>query len=94
MTANLKSANTTHAPERNSPEEIEAWLDGIEGDPTVEVFDGSALRKVAASRNQVSAAESELASAVAAAREGGHSWAAIGAVLGGVSKPAAQQRFG
>ena len=98
MTANLKSANTTHTPERNSPEEIEAWLDGIEGDSTVEVFDGSApnsaLRKVAASRNQVSAAESELASAVAAAREGGHSWAAIGAVLGGVSKQAAQQRFG
>lgn len=40
-----------------------------------------------------SAAERELASAVATARDEGHSWAAIGAMLG-TSGEAARQRYG
>lgn len=89
-----RRASQSGATDRNSAEEIEAWLDGIEDDPSVEVFDGAALRDIATARNRTELAEEELRSAVSVARAEGHSWAAIGAVLGGVSKQAAQQRFG
>jgi tellurite resistance protein len=89
-----KSASQSRTPDRNSAEEIESWLDGIEDDPSVEVFDGAALRDIATARTRTELAEEELRSAVSVARAEGHSWAAIGAVLGGVSRQAAQQRFG
>ncbi|MFV0318521.1 MAG: hypothetical protein ACK5O2_16365 [Microthrixaceae bacterium] len=75
-------------------EDVEAWLDCIEDDPSVEVFDGAVLRDIAGARKKAVLAEDELRSAVRAARAEGHSWTEIGAVLGGVSKQAAQQRFG
>lgn len=89
-----KRAARSGAPDRNGVEGIETWLDGIEDDPSVEVFDGAALRGIAGARKRAALAEDELHSAVRAARAEGYSWAEIGAVLGGVSKQAAQQRFG
>lgn len=57
------------------------------------IHDADALAKI---RKQVlarSAAERNLSAAVAAARDEGHSWAAIGAMLG-TSGEAARQRYG
>lgn len=89
-----KHASQTRETARNGVEEVESWLDGIEDDPGVEIFEGSALRDIATARKLAALAERELRSAVSVARAEGHSWAEIGAVLGGVSKQAAQQRFG
>lgn len=51
------------------------------------------FRRIIAARKDLDAAEQELRDAVAAAREAGDPWTAIGAALG-VSKQAAAQRFG
>ena len=55
--------------------------------------DASALREVAAAFAQLAGSERRLAGAVSAARAEGHSWAAIGAMLG-TSGEAARQRYG
>jgi FAD/FMN-containing dehydrogenase len=57
------------------------------------VRDASALRDVASAFARLAASERDLAAAVRAAREDGHSWAAIGAMLG-TSGEAARQRYG
>lgn len=57
------------------------------------VRDADALAKVRALVLARSAAERDLGAAVAAARDEGHSWAAIGAMLG-TSGEAARQRYG
>lgn len=55
--------------------------------------DASHFRTIIAAASGVSAAEETLRDAVRAARTAGESWTVIGAALG-VSKQAAQQRFG
>jgi hypothetical protein len=60
---------------------------------TGEVRDARALRDVAQAFSRVAGSEQELADAVSVARVEGHSWAAIGAMLG-TSGEAARQRYG
>lgn len=55
--------------------------------------DATHFRKVVATNERFAAAKQELAQAVDQARKAGDSWAIIGAALG-VSRQAAQQRFG
>ena len=55
--------------------------------------DASALRDIAAAFARIADGERDLASAVSVARAEGHSWAAIGAMLG-TSGEAARQRYG
>ena len=54
---------------------------------------GDELHEIEAALQALDAADDQLHETVVAARAAGYSWAAIGAVLG-VSKQAAQQRFG
>ena len=73
--------------------DVEEWLDQLDpNDPTVEVRDGTYLRRITEAMAAVSDADAQLHEAVAEARANGESWALIGMVLG-VSKQAAQQRF-
>jgi len=58
-----------------------------------DVKDARALRDIAAAFARVATSERELADAVSVARAEGHSWAAIGAMLG-TSGEAARQRYG
>jgi hypothetical protein len=60
---------------------------------TAETKDARALRDIAQAFSRVAAGERELADAVSVARAEGHSWAAIGAMLG-TSGEAARQRYG
>jgi hypothetical protein len=55
--------------------------------------DARALRDVAAAFRRAAASAQDLAAAVSVARAEGHSWAAIGAMLG-TSGEAARQRYG
>ena len=55
--------------------------------------DAEHFRRIVAAATALEAARRELADAVAAARDAGDSWTAIGAALG-VSRQAAFQRFG
>jgi hypothetical protein len=55
--------------------------------------DARALRDIASAFARVAGSEQELADAVSVARAEGHSWAAIGAMLG-TSGEAARQRYG
>jgi hypothetical protein len=80
-------------------EEILARADELarrfeEHDPeTGDVRDARALRDVAAAFARVADGERDLADAVSVARAEGHTWAAIGAMLG-TSGEAARQRYG
>jgi len=63
-------------------------------DPSItEARDAKNIRRIIAARKALAAAESELRDAVAAAREDGDSWAAIGLALD-TTRQAAYQRFG
>ena len=55
--------------------------------------DASALRNVASAFGRLATSERDLADAVSVARAEGHTWAAIGAMLG-TSGEAARQRYG
>ena len=72
--------------------DIERMLDNLDLDqcPAEDPVD---LRRIGAARHRIQRAEAELQEAVQAARANGRSWGYIGLVLG-VSKQAAQQRFG
>jgi hypothetical protein len=58
-----------------------------------DIRDARPLRDVAQAFSRFAASERELAAAVSVARAEGHSWAAIGAMLG-TSGEAARQRYG
>jgi hypothetical protein len=60
---------------------------------TGDVRDAAPLRDIADAFTRLAGAERNLGDAVRAARDGGHSWAAIGAMLG-TSGEAARQRYG
>jgi tRNA A37 N6-isopentenylltransferase MiaA len=71
---------------------VEDWLDSL--DPATDpASDAADLRRIGTALEDVETTERELAEAVAAARKAGRSWSVIGMVLG-ISKQAAQQRFG
>lgn len=72
--------------------DIEQLLDVIDLDD-YPVDDPADLRRIGLAAKDVERAKTELAEAVAAARANGRSWGIIGLVLG-ISKQAAQQRFG
>lgn len=72
-------------------DDVGAWLDGL--DPsTLDWKDATPLRRIAAAREAVEAAERELREAVQSASQLGHSWTAIGAYLG-TSKQAAHRKY-
>ena len=58
-----------------------------------DVRDAAALRYIATAFARLAASQRDLAAAVHAARAAGHSWSAIGAMLG-TSGEAARQRYG
>ena len=60
---------------------------------TAETKDARVLRDIAQAFSRVAVSERELADAVSVARAEGHSWAAIGTMLG-TSGEAARQRYG
>jgi hypothetical protein len=62
------------------------------GTRPVALPDPRALLQIAAARHACQQAETELRQAVAAARQAGHPWSAVAAILGG-TRQAAQQRF-
>jgi hypothetical protein len=66
---------------------------GIVGRSLVHGRDWTALETVEAGLRQLKAAEQQLVGAVAAARSLGHSWGELAVALG-VTRQAAQQRFG
>lgn len=72
--------------------EFEAWAENV--DPAeLEEVDTSSLRALVEIADRGRAVERDLPPAVAKARADGWSWAVIGEMLG-VSKQAAQQRYG
>ena len=71
---------------------FEKWADEV--DPAdLKFIDSSSLKLVGRLADQRDRLETELAQAVAAAREDDWSWAMIGFMLG-VTRQAAQQRYG
>jgi hypothetical protein len=62
------------------------------GTRPVALPDPCALLEIAAARRACQQAEAELRQAVAAARQAGHPWSAVAAILG-ATRQAAQQRF-
>jgi hypothetical protein len=72
--------------------ETEALLNEIDPE-TLSWENPHDLRRIGSAHEELLSATAELQSAVSAARQTGRSWSEIGVVLG-VSKQAAQQRFG
>jgi hypothetical protein len=72
--------------------EAEAWLDSLDPAETP-AEDPRDLRRIGLALADVAKAERDLADAVADARRNGRSWGEIALVLG-VSKQAARQRYG
>lgn len=71
---------------------FEKWADEV--DPVdLKFLDSSSLKLVGRLADQRDSLETELAQAVAAARQDDWSWAMIGLMLG-VTRQAAQQRYG
>jgi hypothetical protein len=80
--------------DRTDYEALADWLESDEFDPGPEDWrDAAPLRAVREAAENVEHAETELATAVAAARDAGFSWRTI-AVFLGVSHQAARKRFG
>lgn len=71
---------------------LEAWADNVDPDDLREAETGS-LRTIAELAGQRNEVDNDLAAAVSAARNAGRSWSEIAAMLG-VSKQAAQQKYG
>lgn len=77
---------------RPADTDVEQWPDQL--DPgTTRAFDATPHRRIIAASKALDEAEDGLRKAVANARAAGYSWAMVGASLG-VSRQAAQQRFG
>lgn len=74
----------------------ERWLDSLDpaaiASPDTDT-DASRLRRVGDAVRSVARSQVELADAVAEAREHGHTWTQIAAMLG-TSRQAAQERYG
>lgn len=78
----------------DNDDDVEQWLDSL--DPSSDsliVRDAVHFRRIIAARQALLDAEDELIDAVTTARDAGDPWSMIGLALG-VSRQAAQQRFG
>jgi hypothetical protein len=73
-------------------DELAARFEALEPGPS-DVTDASPLREVRLAFQERATAERRLSDAVTAARADGHSWAAIGAMVG-TSGEAVRQRYG
>lgn len=82
----------TQAQLEQAAAEAEAWLDSLDPatDPADDIRD---LRAITATVDAIAENEARLTEAVATARRNGRSWGMIARALG-VSKQAAQQRYG
>ncbi len=78
--------------EQKDPDNLDSWLSSIEPNPA-DSRDASHVRRIISANEALNAAQQELVNAVAAARDAGDTWDAIGIALG-VSRQAAYQRFG
>jgi len=79
---------------QQAADDTERWLDSL--DPAAIASpdaDASHLRRIGAAVRSAAASQTELAEAVAAAREHGHTWTQIATMLG-TSRQAAQERYG
>jgi len=79
---------------QRAADEAERWLDSL--DPAAIASpdaDASHLRRLGAAVRAAATSQAELADAVAAAREHGHTWTQIATMLG-TSRQAAQERYG
>ncbi len=79
---------------QQAAEDAERWLDSL--DPSAIASpdaDASRLRRIGAAVRGAANSQVELADAVADAREHGHTWNQIAAMLG-TSRQAAQERYG
>ncbi len=84
----------TRAQLQEAADAAERWLDSL--DPAAIASpdtDASRLRRVGDAVRSVARSQVELAAAVAAAREHGHTWTQIATMLG-TSRQAAQERYG
>ncbi len=72
--------------------EAESWLDNLDPD-TLKAEDIADLRAIVVAVSHIADSEHQLANAVQSARSNGRSWSRI-AIMLGVSKQAARQRFG
>ncbi len=79
---------------QQAAEDAERWLEQLDpaalDDPA---SNAAALRRVAAAVQATAASQAELAEAVRAAREHGHTWTQIATMLG-TTRQAAQERYG
>ncbi len=79
---------------QQAAEDAERWLDSLDPEAIASPdTDASHLRRIGAAVRANASGQVELAAAVAAAREHGHTWNQIAAMLG-TSRQAAQERYG
>lgn len=79
---------------QQAADDAERWLDSL--DPAAVASpdaDANHLRRIGAAVRSAALSQAELAEAVAAAREHGHTWTQIATMLG-TSRQAAQERYG
>lgn len=79
---------------QQAADDAERWLDSL--DPAAVASpeaDAAHLRRIGAAVRAAALSQSELAEAVAAARDHGHTWMQIATMLG-TSRQAAQERYG
>lgn len=79
---------------QQAADDAERWLDSL--DPAAIASpdaDATQLRRIGAAVSAAAANQAELAAAVGAARDHGHSWTQIATMLG-TSRQAAQERYG
>jgi hypothetical protein len=84
----------TRAQLQQAADDAQRWLDSL--DPAAIASpdaDASHLRRLGAAVRAASTSQVELADAVAAARNHGHTWTQIATMLG-TSRQAAQERYG
>lgn len=79
---------------QQAAEDAERWLDSLDPEAIASPdTDASHLRRIVAAVRANASGQVELAAAVAAAREHGHTWTQIATMLG-TSRQAAQERYG
>ncbi len=79
---------------QQAADDAERWLDSL--DPAAIASpdaDASHLRRIGAAVRAAATSQVELADAVAAARQHGHTWTQVATMLG-TSRQAAQERYG
>lgn len=79
---------------QRAADDAERQLDALDPSaPGLPAGDATHLRRISTAVAAVAASQSELAASVGAARDHGHTWTQIAALLG-TSRQAAQERYG